>query len=96
MIAQNEPVRGWVQGWSSFYYPTLPVRPKMTEDVHTNVPQGPVRGAGLFPTASGNPPSFGVWLFFFLLRTAGPPSRPGGGVVEQLITKCALGAICIL
>lgn len=35
------------------------------------------------------------WLFFLLLRTAGPPSRRGGGVAEQLITNFALGAICI-
>lgn len=38
---------------------------------------------------------FVTWLFFLCFRTAGPPSRPGGGVVEQLITNFVLGAICI-
>lgn len=57
--------------------------------------------SALFTLQNIQTPRVGVLLcclvswFFLLLRTAGPPSRHGGGVVEQLITNFALGAICI-
>lgn len=65
---------------------------------------------GLPPAPPGNPPGLltvGVTqaprkvilscklVVFLPLGTAGSSSRPGGGVVEQLITNFALGEICI-